>query len=460
MGNNCKNCFSSQESRNELGNEKETKALFTFSNYSKLNFESLNTQNDNINNINLKGDLNNKKFKSPNKKKKIKYNSNDNLKIENFSNNAESSTVDSKIYLRHKSAIPTGGNKNNNKNYKKIYSFNIKDKVQIKKIKTIQKTFRMFQIRNLFKSNLKHIFLCEFYEILNKKGMFISLYEFLEKIPSNIKNKINLSLNRLQQEKFFNSIYNPYYIKTFPYLIVEQPFYYNSNCIYYGEWNYQGQHHGYGILLFNDNSLFEGYFINNKINGTGKIFYNNDDFFEGEIKNNMKCGKGKYVFENGSIFTGDFCDNKIEGYGILNFNENKIYKGIFTNNYIEGNGEFIYSNKTKYVGNLKKNLRNGFGTYYYNKEETIYYKGNWKDGFQDGEGEFKFENGKIIKGLFEKGKIIKIYDNNDNDDNESNENNNEFIDNDDNTSNNNDNNSYINNIEENKIQKSIEHVII
>jgi hypothetical protein len=62
------------------------------------------------------------------------------------------------------------------------------------------------------------------------------------------------------------------------------------------------------------------------------------------------------------------------------------------------------------VGKFSKNLRNGFGIYYYNKEETVYYKGNWKNGLQNGEGEFKLENGKIIKGLFKNGKIIQILD--------------------------------------------------
>ena len=396
MGNNCDNsCFNNtNDQKSEMKTEKTLNSNFENPNSQNYKFHS----SKNLKNINLK-------YFHNIKLQKFKF---ETEKNENFSNNNES-TIDSKIFLKKKSFNSINQNVLT-KNYKKIYSFNIKDKNKIKKIKTIQKTIRMFQTRNLFKNNLKHIFLCKFYEILNTKGMFISLFEFIEKIPLNIKNKLNFSINRLKPEKFFNSTFNSNYIKTFSYSIIEQPFCFNSNFFYYGQWNYKGEFHGYGILLFDDLTLVEGYFVNNEINGNGKIFFKNGDFFEGEIKNNLKSGKGKYFFQNGSIFIGNFINNNINGYGILNFNENKIYKGFFNNNLIDGNGEFIYSNKTKFVGKFSKNLRNGFGIYYYNKEETVYYKGNWKNGLQNGEGEFRLENGKIIKGLFKNGKIIQIFD--------------------------------------------------
>jgi len=414
MGNNCdSNCLKAKEQKSEIKTEKTLNSIYEHSNTQSCKFNSSN----NLKLKNLKYSKNNIKLRTFNNE------------IEKNENNCES-TIDSKIFLKKKScnSIQT----NLKRNYKKIYSFNLKNKNEIKKIKTIQKTFRMFQTRNLFKNNLKHIFLCKFYEILNQKGIFISLFEFIEKIPSNVKSKLNFSMNRLKPEKFFNSNFNENYIKTFPYTIIEQPFYFNSNYFYYGQWNYQGQFHGYGILLFNDLTLVEGYFVNNKINGNGKIFFKNGDFFEGEMKNNLKCGKGKYFFKNGAIFTGNFVDDNINGYGILNFNENKIYKGFFNNNFIEGNGEFIYSNKMKFVGKFNKNLRNGFGIYYYNKEESVYYKGNWKNGLQNGEGEIILENGRVIKGLFKNGKIIKILDDG----------------------------NFINNNQENSVKNSIDKIII
>ena len=386
MGNNCENnCFNSKENKSELKTEKTLNTNFEYSNTQSNKFNS----NKNLKFKNLK--YCNIKLRTYNEEK------NENLNCE--------STIDSKIFLKKQSCNSIN---QTNKNYKKIYSFNIKNKNEIKKIKTIQKTFRMFQTRNLFKNNLKHIFLCKFYEILNKKGNFISLFEFIEKIPLNAKKKMNFSSSRLKPEKFFNSNFNSDFIKSFPYTIIEQPFNFNSNFFYYGQWNYKGEFHGYGILLCSDLTLFEGYFVNNKISGKGKIFFKNGDFFEGEMKNNLKCGKGKYFFENGAIFTGNFIDDKINGYGILNFNENEVYKGFFKENFFEGNGEIVYSNKTKFVGNFVKNLRNGFGIYYYN--ENVYYKGNWKNGLQNGEGEFVLQNGKVVKGLFKNGKIIKIFD--------------------------------------------------
>ena len=160
------------------------------------------------------------------------------MKKKNF--NCES-TIDSKIFL--KKIFQFNESNNLNKNYKKFNS--------------IQKTFRMFQTRNLFKTNLKHIFLCKFYEILNKKGHFISLFEFIEKIPLKVKSKLNFSMNRLKPEKLFNSNY----IKTFQYTIIEQSFNFNYTFFYHGQWNYKGEFHG-RILLCNDLTLVEGYFVN------------------------------------------------------------------------------------------------------------------------------------------------------------------------------------------------------
>ena len=39
--------------------------------------------------------------------------------------------------------------------------------------------------------------------------------------------------------------------------------------------------------------------------------------------------------------------------------------------------------------------------------EGVKYVGEWKDGLPDGEGTYTFANGKIDKGIWKKGELIK-----------------------------------------------------
>ena len=62
---------------------------------------------------------------------------------------------------------------------------------------------------------------------------------------------------------------------------------------------------GKGILFFNDETRFEGEFINDKIEG-GIYYFNNEDKFEGEFKNDLVEGKGIYYFNDGSVYEDEF----------------------------------------------------------------------------------------------------------------------------------------------------------
>ena len=273
----------------------------------------------------------------------------------------------------------------------------------------IQKTFLMYRTKKIFKSNLNHFYLGNFYNEMNKKGHFISIEEMLNFIPEKIKNLMSYNLNTLNEKNFYNSNINKNYIKKFKYPIQEQPFKYKDNkTIFYVEFNYKGEKNGYGILILPDSSIYEGNFLYDKINGKGKLIYLNGSYYEGDFVNFIKKGKGKFYFNDGTFYSGDFNNDKIEGFGFINFNNGKSYKGEFKNNSINGKGEFIYNNNCKYIGEFKNNLRDGFGIYYYDSNEKNYYQGNWVKGFQEGKGEFSFSNGMKYNGLFKKGKIVSL----------------------------------------------------
>ena len=56
---------------------------------------------------------------------------------------------------------------------------------------------------------------------------------------------------------------------------------------------------------------------------------------------------------------------------------------------MHGFGIFFWNNGDKYEGNYEDNLKHGFGTFYWHNSKKIY-RGNWRFGLQNGDGEFLF----------------------------------------------------------------------
>ena len=52
--------------------------------------------------------------------------------------------------------------------------------------------------------------------------------------------------------------------------------------------------HGYGVQLYDNGSLYEGYWVENQKSGKGRVIYNNLDTYEGMWKDNKYDGKGEY----------------------------------------------------------------------------------------------------------------------------------------------------------------------
>ena len=48
---------------------------------------------------------------------------------------------------------------------------------------------------------------------------------------------------------------------------------------------------------------------------------------------------------------------------------------------------------------------NGFGTGF--TEDNLIYEGEWKDGVPDGKGTLYLSKGKVVTGIWEKGKLVK-----------------------------------------------------
>ena len=103
--------------------------------------------------------------------------------------------------------------------------------------------------------------------------------------------------------------------------------------------------------------MFEGEYLNDKINGKGKKYLiDNNLMFEGEYLNDKRNGKGRQYYENGNLkFEGEFIDNEIivdnkydkNGNIIYQYNNsNKIRKAFdFDSGNLKFEGEYLNDEK-------------------------------------------------------------------------------------------------------------------
>ena len=207
-----------------------------------------------------------------------------------------------------------------------------------------------------------------------------------------------------------------------------------GNKIYEGEFK-NNIKDGKGIEYENGYKKYQGCFKNGKREGTGTIYTNQSTIrYEGNFENNNFHGKGKLYYDNGKIqYAGNFDNGFFSGEGYyydMNGEKIKVINGLPTintkrfqiyynsgkkhyelyvsksngtiqgkkydeNNHLKYNGYFRnrnikeketvnledYKNKNEYICLIKE----GNGTSY-NDDETVLYKGNFKNNYYNGKG--------------------------------------------------------------------------
>ena len=146
-----------------------------------------------------------------------------------------------------------------------------------------------------------------------------------------------------------------------------------------GTWK-NDQFSGWGREIKNNGEVFEGRFINGKLNGKGIYKYMNN-LYIGDFINNDKHGKGQMITKEYD-YAGEFKNNKINGYGKITFHNCKDgkteYEGYFKDNIIEGKGVMKWSTGNIYEGEVKNGKMNGYGTF--TPKNGLPIKGYFKDG--------------------------------------------------------------------------------
>ncbi|KAL4483005.1 hypothetical protein ABPG74_019031 [Tetrahymena malaccensis] len=179
----------------------------------------------------------------------------------------------------------------------------------------------------------------------------------------------------------------------------------------------------YKIVQYTDGRKYEGYLQNEMRNGKGKIYFNQTSpykMYQGDWLNDKIEGFGIFEFKNGDIYEGNFINNYFKGKGICFYNENSIYKkyeGEWNDNKYEGYGILELKSGDRYEGNFKSGLKQGKGKYFYEESSQFkQYSGEFSDDKMEGYGIFEWRNGDICEGYLKNnyfnGKGVKRFNEN------------------------------------------------
>ena len=135
---------------------------------------------------------------------------------------------------------------------------------------------------------------------------------------------------------------------------------------------------GWGRQSRCNGDVLEGRFENGLLNGKGFFIDKQKNKYIGEFRDMKKWGLGKLI-TNKLIYEGKFINDKIEGKGKIKFLKSGIeYEGTFVNDHIEGYGKFKWINGDVYEGEVKNNKMHGNGIYYFKNGKI--YKGLFENG--------------------------------------------------------------------------------
>jgi hypothetical protein len=111
---------------------------------------------------------------------------------------------------------------------------------------------------------------------------------------------------------------------------------------YVGQWNKDtGKREGLGLLLWEDGSLFEGFWKDGKACGSGHLLYSDGDVYEGQWLNGKNHGFGEYYHHiDGATYTGTWFDDTQTGKGQERWPDGAVFTGEYLNGKKHGEGSF------------------------------------------------------------------------------------------------------------------------
>jgi hypothetical protein len=172
------------------------------------------------------------------------------------------------------------------------------------------------------------------------------------------------------------------------------------------------QRFGKGTNYWGDGRIFEGVWLNDKMNGFGiesmgpalpkggneknlplnekTIDFVKDGFWEdgkyigmdypksGCSSGDCENGYGTFLLKTGDRYVGQFKNGQYNGYGTLDYVRGGKYVGEFKTGKFEGQGNLKVKDKGRYIGQFADGQFNGIGTFYYDNGRTE--SGKWQGG--------------------------------------------------------------------------------
>lgn len=199
----------------------------------------------------------------------------------------------------------------------------------------------------------------------------------------------------------------------------------NDSAYYIGCLNYEGEKHGYGVLIKKNGCKYQGFWRNNSFIGWGRYIDSDGNMYEGYFEDGVLSAKGEKHSLTGTVYVGDFKNGMKYGIGQEETNEH-TYNGEYRNDKKHGKGKLVYKAiKDIYEGEFKENAITGMGFYIWANKDTfdgtflngkmhgrgVYkwpdggeYIGDYINNIKEGNGKFKWANGKIFEGPFKGGR--------------------------------------------------------
>lgn len=117
----------------------------------------------------------------------------------------------------------------------------------------------------------------------------------------------------------------------------------------------------------------------NCVNGEGLFKFSHGDVYQGSFVNSKMEGKGTYIWKNGDKYIGTFKGAKRNGFGIFYRAGGDVYEGNYVDDKREGRGKNTSPNGSFYDGEYKNGERHGQGEFH-NKEKNVIVRGLWQEG--------------------------------------------------------------------------------
>eukprot|EP01035_Chromulina_nebulosa_P027401 gene27401-36041_t len=126
--------------------------------------------------------------------------------------------------------------------------------------------------------------------------------------------------------------------------------------------------------------------------------------YEGDYKDGLKHGFGKMKFPNGDLYEGEWVENKIEGEGTYTYKKSgDIYSGSWVSNKKSGQGTLEFGSDSSMLVGTWIDGQITTGTWVL--KGAAVYEGQFKLGRPFGEGKFNFESGLSQTGSYDVQKL-------------------------------------------------------